>query len=325
MNSKKRSTRFRTALAALFLMLALSACGGSGAPSAPPASTLPAEDPAANSAAPPEEQPADTEASEPEQTSDTDELLLGFDFPNSGVQDDGTNSVPTYTVTLHGGAELELQKGMETQILKLDGFGRVSDSTGVVAIPNVEGLLEVTFDANLSADDITATFRKALDLRDDTVVELYSARSGDVVYPGEFASVEGMDPEYGHMIAGASITVYNGTAEDLPLAEAPVVSTLFVTTPHDDSRGMDMSPAADVYARFGEPACVRVSWDDSSSTLKSVDYYWKCSGFYVQYSAMYFANGGSDHGSDSGVLRCFLDDPAVVEHYMPDAAAFMVG
>lgn len=323
MKRRNQLTRILAALMALSLALALSACGGSG--DTPDESPTPPVEEQVPDPILPEEQPMDEESNETEQMPNADILLLSFDFPNNEVRDDGTNNAPNYTVTLHGGAEVELQKGVETQIVKLDGLGTISDSSNVVSVPNIEGLLEVTFDVNLSVDDIVAAFREALDLRDDVAVEIYNIHSGDVVCPGEFESVEGGDAEYGHMIAGASIVAYNETAADIPIMEAPIGSVTFVTTPHDDSMATDLSPAADVYARFGEPACVRVSWDDSQSTLKSVDYYWQCNGFYVQYSVLYFGNAGSSHGSGYGSLRCILDEPTVVEHYMSDAAAFMAG
>ena len=306
---------------ALALLLSLTACGGNNADT--PSASVPSEVTPTDESLPTDGPGTESETPTEAEDKEEDPLLLSFDFPNAGVGDDGTKNPPKYIVTLHGGVEVEMELGIDS-IIKLDGFGKTSNTSNTVGLnifgSNGDEIFEFQLTPSLTWSDIEAGIRETLDLRDDVVFHAMNPFNGEEECPPqEFMSVMAQD-DYGNMTnPDAGLVLYNPTENVLPLAECSVASILPGLP--DSSPGDFSAESACEY--LGEPACVQLIWDDSSLPRpKSVNYYWVCDGFYARYSNQ-FTN--YNHGSSHGVLRYIVDNPTVVEYYMADVAAFLAG
>lgn len=327
---KKSVARFTALSLSLVMLLGLTACGGEKKPSAD-VETPPAVETPANDDDLPPRWNIDTEDGGTETPEPTPDLsILNFDFPNAGKQDDGTVNAPKeYVVTLHGGVELTLQDDVETQCVKLAGFGKTVDTPSSISMeldPVDSLLMEIPFSTSLTWADIEAGLRQAYGLREDVTFQIMydDACPPQTVLPLEPGSI---CDNYNHQPL-LSISLYNPIEEELPFVECQVSSVIIHGINgevYGDASGS--IPAADVYALLGEPAFARVRWDSGNKWAETVSYYWAGDGFYVQYNVdfrNYYYNRTAHYGGPTGLLTYIIDDPLVVETIMGSEAAALL-
>lgn len=334
---KKNITRFTALSLSLVMLLGLTACGGEKEPSADVETPPAVETPANNDNLPPrwniDTEGGGTETPEPTPEPTPDPRILGYDFPNRGKRDDGTVNAPKdYVVTLHGGAEISLQDDVETQCIKLDGFGKTVEAPSSIYVEeSVAGAIEVPCSTSLSWADMEASVRKLLELRDDVTFEIEGMIpiEGDLI-PSNICPPQTVSPviqafdEYSHDLifcdvnGNITLHLYNPTENDLPLNQC-LVARAGLT----DKEGRSSMHAADVYELLGEPACVTVSWDSTSKQIKNVYYYWAGDGFYFRYDYNKYVWDGL------GNLQFFVDSPIVIgpsnRLMAPETAAVLRG
>lgn len=336
---KKSVVRFAALSLALALLLGLTACGGEKKPSADVETPPAVETPVNDDDLPPRwnidtedggtETPDPTSEPIPEPTPDLS--TLNFDFPNAGKWDDGTANAPKeYVVTLHGGVNLTLQDDVETQCIKLDGFGKTVEAPSSIYVEvSGVGVIEVPCSASLSWADMEAGIHKLLELRDDVTFEVEgtvpstgAVMTSNICPPQIVSPIWRAFDKYSHDLrfygAGVSTTnlyLYNPTENNLPLNQCPVATVGLA-----NKEGGTRMHAADVYELLGEPACVTVSWDSISKEITNVYYYWTGDGFYFRYSHIM---------DDLGALQFFVDSPIVIgsseSPMAPETAAVLRG
>ena len=336
---KKNITRFTALSLSLVMLLGLTACGGEKEPSADVETPPAVETPANNDDLPPrwniDTEGGGTETPEPTPEPTPDPRILGYDFPNRGKRDAGTVNAPKdYVVTLHGGAEISLQDDVETQCIKLDGFGKIVEAPSSIYVKESGGsgaVMEVPCSASLSWADMEASVRKLLELRDDVTFEIEGMiptegepMLSNICPPQTVSSVMRAFDEYSHDLrfydanGNINLDLYNPTENDLPLNQCPVARVGLT-----DKEGELEMHAADVYELLGEPACVTVSWDSTSKQIKNVYYYWAGDGFYFRYGYNKYVL------DDLGALEFFVDSPIVIGSsnwlMAPETAAVLRG
>lgn len=316
---KKNITRFTALSLSLVLLLGLTACGGG---KKDPSADVPATTPVGEDALPPRWN-IDEGNAEPGEFSEPDPLLLNFDFPNAGKYDGnrGTVNALKYIVTLHDGVEVELNEDVETQCIKLEGFGKASSAAGNAYYPlDEEHIVEVPFDS-LTWDSLEPYLRQAWELKDDAVFQVTANGDNGPVYDCAPQKIErvSISENYGHKTPySAGLYVYNPTEGKLPCTQCKIAAINTMTSLSDEGVHGRKSYATDVYALLGEPAFATVSWSGLyDRSLTGVYYYWVCDGFYARYEVFYETH---KHGGTYGQLQFFVDDPAVMEEFM-DATA----
>lgn len=323
--------RLFTLTVAFTIALTLAACGNKddawqNVPSEP-SETMPTEDnlPSGSEDGTDTEEPMETAESESEQEQEQKEapLVLNYDFPDYGKDDDGSNNAPEFVVTLHGGVEVERPAESGNQFIKLEGFGKVEDvNTAYICLYGTDGIsFEVPFNSSLSWADLEPAYRQALDLRDDVAIQVKGMASGmETCYPGQFDVIDELRVMDVFYYTEEGIYVYNPTENEIPYTECSISAVRSMASA-SDIENYGSTSAENVYSLLGEPSCACIRWNNERDDVVSVRYYWVCNGFYAEYTV----NAEGSHGSTTGELWYYADTPVAVEYHIEDAAAFMAG